>query len=86
MAGQFSTSHQQPAGKMKAKTAHRGAQKKHVRSAARAELLAARAVKKSILRGKLSDDNGKSDMEETTNVDKEVNKMKTILNKKTTLK
>jgi hypothetical protein len=33
-----------------------------------------RAVKKSILRGKLSDDNGKSDMEEDMNVGKEVNK------------
>ena len=73
MAGQFSTSHQ-PAGKRKAKTAHRGAHKKHVRSAALAELKATRAVKRAVLQGKLQhDDDGKSNMEENTNVDKEVN-------------
>ena len=33
-----------------------------------------RAVNQAVSGGTLSDDNGKSDMEETTNVDKEVNK------------
>jgi hypothetical protein len=73
MEGQFSTSHQ-PAGKRKAKAAHKGAHKKHIQTASLAELLVVRAVKKSILRGKLSNDNGKSDMEENMNVDKEVNR------------
>jgi hypothetical protein len=53
MAVQFSASHQ-PA-KRKTKAAHKGAQKKHVRSAALAELKAARAVKRAVLRGKLHD-------------------------------
>ena len=74
MVGRLFSTSIQPAGKRKAKTAYKGGRTKHLRSAARAELKAVRAVSRAVSGGKLSDDNGKSDMEETTNVDKEVNK------------
>jgi hypothetical protein len=57
----------QPA-RRKKKTAYKGGRTKHVRTAARTEWKATKALKSAILQGKCSNDDGKSDMEENENV------------------